>query len=192
MAFEDTQAAIYLLRVSYSSVRRTTPLSHWHSIATSFDSSVRRAFESIVGFPLSQTAYAQACLTPKLGGFGIRRVTQHAEGAFNACRFVPLGVPVWVGPRPRPPPLHNKRPLFLWTPRSFPFWFLRPPPPVKNNVFPALASPMLALGLPLSPLPLMGLIVLSVLWPSGLLAAFVLACRFVLVGSPALVACTQI
>ena len=92
MAFEDTQAAVYLLRVSYSSVRavhfmRTTPLSHWHSIATSFDSSVRRAFESIVGFPLSQTAYAQACLTPKLGGFGIRRVTQHAEGAFNACRF---------------------------------------------------------------------------------------------------------
>ena len=77
MAFEDTQAAVYLLRVSYSAVRavhfmRTTPLSHWHSIATSFDSSVRRAFESIVGFPLSQTAYAQACL-PKLGSTCRRR-----------------------------------------------------------------------------------------------------------------------
>jgi len=47
---------------------RTTPLSHWHSVASSFDSSVRRTFESIVGFPLSLQAYTQACLTPKLGG----------------------------------------------------------------------------------------------------------------------------
>src|ERR1700759_5719107 len=50
---------------------------------------------------------------------------------------------------------------------------------------------LVTLWLPLSPLPLMGPIVLSVLWPSGLLA-FVLVCRFVLVGSPALVVCTQI
>ena len=120
MAFEDTQAAVYLLRVSYSAVRavhfmRTTPLSHWHSIATSFDSSVRRAFESIVGFPLSQTAYAQACLTPKLGGFGIRRVTQHAEGAFNACRFEVFSA--WgsrLGWSSSPPPSPSQQgPLFL-------------------------------------------------------------------------------
>ena len=75
-AFEDTPAALYLLLVSFSSVRathfmRTTPLSHWRSIATSFDSQIRHTFESIVGFPLTDLAYTQACLTPKLGGFGI-------------------------------------------------------------------------------------------------------------------------
>ena len=57
MAFEDTQAASFLLRISFSAVRathfmRTTPLTHWRSIATTFDSNIRRAFESIVGFPL--------------------------------------------------------------------------------------------------------------------------------------------
>src|SRR5690348_10375888 len=66
---------------------RTTPLSHWRLIATSFDSQIRHTFESIVGFPLTDQAYTQACLTPKLGGFGIRQVAQHADGAFNACRF---------------------------------------------------------------------------------------------------------
>jgi len=92
VAFEDTQSASFLLRVSFSSVRathfmRTTPLSHWHSVASSFDSSVRRTFESIVGFPLSPQAYTQACLTPKLGGFGLRQVVAHAEGAFKASCF---------------------------------------------------------------------------------------------------------
>src|SRR5438067_126466 len=43
---------------------RTTPLSHWRSIAISFDSSIRRAFESIVGCPLPPSAYTQASLTP--------------------------------------------------------------------------------------------------------------------------------
>ena len=60
--FEDSQAAAFLLRVSFSSVRathfmRTTPLSHWRAVATNFDSQIRRAFELIVGFPLSQEAY---------------------------------------------------------------------------------------------------------------------------------------
>ena len=92
MGFEDTQAAVYLLRVSFSYVKaihfmRTTPLSHWVKVASSFDSSIRRAFESIVGFPLSPEAYTQASLTPKLGGFGLRQVVVHADGAFNASRF---------------------------------------------------------------------------------------------------------
>ena len=69
VAFEDTQAASFLLRISFSAVRathfmRTTPRSHWRSIAITFDSSIRRAFESIVGFPLSPSAYTQASLTP--------------------------------------------------------------------------------------------------------------------------------
>ena len=75
MDFEDSQAASFLLRVSFSAVRathfmRTTPISHWRNVATSFDASIRGAFESIVGFPLSDSSYTQASLTPRLGGFG--------------------------------------------------------------------------------------------------------------------------
>src|SRR6185312_14190240 len=91
-AFEDSQAASFLLRVSFSAVRanhfmRTTPLSHWRDVACSFDSKIRTAFESIVGFPLSNNAYTQASLTPRLGGFGIRQVVLHADGAFAASQF---------------------------------------------------------------------------------------------------------
>src|SRR5437764_8755860 len=66
---------------------RTTPLSVWRSVALSFDSSVRRTFESIVGFPLSPEAYMQVSLTPKLGGFGVRQVALHTETASNASQF---------------------------------------------------------------------------------------------------------
>ena len=91
MDFEDSQAASFLLRVSFSAVRathfmRTTPISHWRNVAISFDKSVRGAFESIVGFPLSDSTYTQVSLTPRLGGFGLRQVALHAEGAFNASR----------------------------------------------------------------------------------------------------------
>ena len=52
-AFEDSQAASFLLRVSFSSVRathfmRTTPLNYWRGVALSFDSTIRGAFETIV------------------------------------------------------------------------------------------------------------------------------------------------
>ena len=52
--FEDTQAATYLLRVSYSIVRavhfmRTTPLEQWKEQAVKFDSMIRSAIESILG-----------------------------------------------------------------------------------------------------------------------------------------------
>ena len=53
--FEDTQAALYLLRVSFSAVRathfmRTTPLSSWEEQAFAFDLNVRGAAEKILGF----------------------------------------------------------------------------------------------------------------------------------------------
>ena len=71
--FEDTQAATYLLRVSYSIVRavhfmRTTPLEQWKEQAVKFDSMIRSAIESILADPMSDETYAQACLTPRLGG----------------------------------------------------------------------------------------------------------------------------
>ena len=52
MEFEDTQAATYLLRVSFSIVRavhfmRTTPLEQWHEQASKFDGMIRTAIEKI-------------------------------------------------------------------------------------------------------------------------------------------------
>ena len=87
--FEDSQSAFFLLRVSFSIVRavhfmRTTPLVHWSEQAEQFDSLIRRATEQILGFTLDEAAYVQACLTPSLGGLGLRRTTVHADAAFQA------------------------------------------------------------------------------------------------------------
>ena len=87
--FEDTQAASYLLRVSFSIVRavhfmRTTPLTQWLEQAAKFDKMIRKAIEQILGFPMSDPVFAQACLTPRLGGLGLRKVTEHANLAFHA------------------------------------------------------------------------------------------------------------
>ena len=90
--FEDSQTAMYLLRLSYSIVRanhfmRTTPLPQWLSHAKNFDELVRSTTESILGTPLSEDAYEQACVSSNRGGLGIRRVVQHAPLAFNASWF---------------------------------------------------------------------------------------------------------
>jgi hypothetical protein len=87
--FEDSQSAFYLLRVSFSIVRavhfmRTTPLSQWRAEALEFDRMLRKAAEDIFGFPMSDFTYAQAALTPKLGGLGLRKTVEHADFAFNA------------------------------------------------------------------------------------------------------------
>ena len=71
---EDSQAAFYLLRVSYSIVRavhfmRTTPLEHWRHHAKSFDKLMRKA---VLGTP--EHSCKQSCLTTKLRGIGMRRV----------------------------------------------------------------------------------------------------------------------
>ena len=83
--FEDTQAASYLLRVSYSIVRavhfmRTTPLEQWKEQAAM----IRNAIEGILGFPMDDRTFTQASLTPKLGGLGLRRTVEHADLAFHA------------------------------------------------------------------------------------------------------------
>ena len=41
--------------------------------AGEFDRMLRKAAEEIFGFPMSDFTYAQAALTPKLGGLGLRR-----------------------------------------------------------------------------------------------------------------------
>jgi len=87
--FEDTQAATYLLRVSFSIVRavhfmRTTPLAQWKQQAVKFDVMIRSAIEKILGYPMDDSTFAQACLTPRLGGLGLRKVVEHAGLAFHA------------------------------------------------------------------------------------------------------------
>ena len=86
---DDSQSAMFLLRTSYGIVRathfmRTTPLDSWRSQAERFDREVRKVAEDILGVPLDDRAWAQAALTPSLGGLGLRRVVDHADGAFAA------------------------------------------------------------------------------------------------------------
>ena len=71
-------------RFVYYRSRSPTPLTQWGSQATRFDESVRSAAESILGVPFTDQVYRQACLTPRLGGFGLRRTVDHAEIAFTA------------------------------------------------------------------------------------------------------------
>jgi len=85
----DSQSALFLLRVSYGIVRathhmRTTPLVEWEVHATEFDKGVRQVAEAILGMVFDDRAYSQATLTPSLGGLGLRRVVDHADGAFAA------------------------------------------------------------------------------------------------------------
>ena len=87
--FEDSQAAFYLLRISFSIVRavhfmRTTPLPQWREQGLKFDAMLRKAAEDIFGFPMSDSTYAQAALTPKLGGLGLRKTVEHADLAYAA------------------------------------------------------------------------------------------------------------
>jgi len=87
--FEDSQAALFLLRTSFGVVRavhfmRTTPLAQWRAQADKFDAMIRDAVVQIIGYPLTAPAFAQAALTPKLGGLGVRQIVDHAAGAFSA------------------------------------------------------------------------------------------------------------
>jgi hypothetical protein len=87
--FEDTQAATYLLRVSFSIVRavhfmRTTPIEQWKVQASKFDSIIRSGIERILGSPMDDPTFAQACLSPRLGGLGLRKVVEHVTLAYHA------------------------------------------------------------------------------------------------------------
>ncbi len=86
MEFEDTQAATYLLRVSFGIVRavhfmRTTPIEQLKCRQASL---IRSGIERILGLPMDDPTFAQACLTPRLGGLGLRKVVEHASLAYHA------------------------------------------------------------------------------------------------------------
>ena len=76
--FDDPQAAMYLLRLSYGIVRanhfmRTTPLPQWEAVAVKFDSCIRETVAQILGVNFPGDSYTQACVSTKIGGLGIRR-----------------------------------------------------------------------------------------------------------------------
>jgi len=77
--FEDTQAALYLLRLSFGICRathfmRTTPLSLWSEQAAKFDSVVGHTVFQCLGLKPVPEAYDQASVSTKIGGLGIRRI----------------------------------------------------------------------------------------------------------------------
>ena len=79
--FEDTQAAIYLLRLSFGIVRanhfmRTTPLSLWSKQAGKFDKLVGQTVFQCLGLKPADDAYEQASVSTTIGGLGIRRTCQ--------------------------------------------------------------------------------------------------------------------
>ena len=87
--FDDIQSAFFLLRTSFSIVRathfmRTTPLKKWKQEAVKFDKQIWDAAQSILGLQIPEQIWKQVCLTPRLGGLGLRRVVDHAEIAFSA------------------------------------------------------------------------------------------------------------
>ena len=83
--FEDTQAAIFLLRLSFGIVRVThfmrTTLSLW---AGEFDEKVSQTVFQCLGLKPTDEAYAQASVSTTIGGLGVRRILDHANGAFTA------------------------------------------------------------------------------------------------------------
>ena len=95
--------------MSFSIVRAvhfmcTTPLVQWKEQVVIFDSMMRRAIESILASPMSNETYAQACLTPRLGGLGLRKVEDHATFAFHASwhEAQKTAKEVWARPMDQP------------------------------------------------------------------------------------------
>src|SRR3954463_1070815 len=72
---------------------RTTPLNQWREQASKFDGMIRAATEKILGFPMDDPTFAQASLTPRLGGLGLRKVVRGAQrlrraAQPHACGFI--------------------------------------------------------------------------------------------------------
>jgi len=82
LSFEDTQAAMYLLRVSFSIVRAThasmtIPLEQWKEQAEAFDTSICTTVENILAVKMAESVRKQASLTSRLGQL---RPTPHGDG----------------------------------------------------------------------------------------------------------------
>ena len=63
---------------------RTTPLPLWTKQAEAFDSCVRETVFQCLGLQFSPQAYDQVSVSTTIGGLGVRRIVDHAQGAFSA------------------------------------------------------------------------------------------------------------
>ena len=66
---------------------------------------IRSAIERILGFPMDDPTFAQACLTPRLGGLGLRKVVEHADLAYHASwhEAKKVATEEWTPPANLPP-----------------------------------------------------------------------------------------
>ena len=63
---------------------RTTPLSLWSKQAEQFDLKICHTVFQCLGLKPVNEAYDQVSVSTKIGGLGIRRIVDHAKGAFTA------------------------------------------------------------------------------------------------------------
>ena len=63
---------------------RTTPLSLWSKQAGEFDEKVSQTVFQCLGLKPTDEADAQASVSTTIGGLGVRRILDHANGAFTA------------------------------------------------------------------------------------------------------------
>ena len=85
-------AALFLLRLAFGIVRathfmRTTPLSLWSKQAEQFDRKICHTVFQCLGLKPVNEAYDQVSVSTKIGGLGMRRIVDHAKGAFTASWF---------------------------------------------------------------------------------------------------------
>ena len=112
--FEDSQSALFLLRLSFASVRavhfmRTTPLASWSRQADDFDNLVRVTAEQILGCafssrrPTSRRVFPLQLVASDCGGFQftptrrLRPVGMRHGGFATRSGFVPASFPKCIG-----------------------------------------------------------------------------------------------
>ena len=71
---------------------RTTPITLWTKQAEQFDAKVRDTVFQILGLQQTPEAYDQISVSTTIGGLGIRRVLDHAKGAFTASWHEARGI----------------------------------------------------------------------------------------------------
>ena len=76
---------------------RTVPLSLWSKQAEEFDEKVSQTVFQCLGLKPTDEAYAQASVSTTIGGLGVRRILDHANGAFTASWYEAQASPVKSG-----------------------------------------------------------------------------------------------
>jgi len=92
LEFEDTQdfASVGIVRANH--FMRTTPNSLWSKQAEKFDELVGQTIFQCLGLKPTPEAYDQASVSTTIGGLGVRRIVDHAKGAFTASWHEAQGI----------------------------------------------------------------------------------------------------